>query len=154
MSSADLEVPHKTLWRLNKRPYKVLTILLITCCHIGCALFCLVSVFAIVVCVSFSNGLSKGCLRILTALNPVFSVCSLCTASLLLADHFPIGSPYKILSICRQNERRIKGWLLNAPWQRNGLLFFYSKSPPYSGAFIYICFVKDITEKFNVQQEN
>lgn len=113
-------------------------ILLINCCHIACALCCLISVFAIVLCVSFANGLSKGCLRILTALNLVFPVCSLCTPPLLLADHFPIGSPDKILGICRQKERRIKGWLLNTPWQRSGLLFFYSEPPPHSGAPFYI----------------
>lgn len=99
--------------------------------------YCL-CLFAIVLCVSFANGLLTGCPRLLTALNPVLPVCSLCTAPLLLADQLPIGSPDKILGICRRNERRIKGWLLNTQWQRSGLLFSYWKPLPSSAAPLYI----------------
>lgn len=102
------------------------------------ALCVVISLFAIVLCVSFANGLLMGRLRLLTALNPILPVCSLCTAPLLLADQLPIGSPDKILGICWRTERRIKGWLLNTPWQRSGLLFSYSKPPPSSAAPLYI----------------
>lgn len=80
----------------------------------------------------------NGMPRLLTALNPILPVCSLSTAPLLLADQLPNGSPDKILGICRRNERRIKGWLLNTPWQRRGLLLSYSKPPPSSAASLYI----------------
>ena len=89
-------------------------ILLICCCHIVCVMRC-VSLFAFILCVSFANGMLMGCPMLLTALNPILPVCSLCTAPLLLADQLPNGSPDKILGICRRNERRIKGWLLNTP---------------------------------------
>lgn len=65
--------------------------------------------------------------------------------------HFPVGSPHKILGICRQNKRRIKGGLVKL---HGGEGSFYSSIqtllPIRLFPFIYICFV--IIEKFNMLQ--
>lgn len=111
--------------------------LLICCCHIVCTMCCDFSVCHCSMCILCKWAVNR-CPRLLTALNPILPVCSLCTAPLLLADQLPNGSPDKILGICRWNERRIKGWLLNTPWQRSGLLFSHSKPPPSSAACLYI----------------
>lgn len=69
----------------------------------------LVSLCAFVLCVSFANGLLMGYPRLLTALHPIFAVCSLCAAPLLLADQLPNGSPDKILGICRRKRKKDLG---------------------------------------------
>lgn len=83
---------------------------------------------------SLTNELLMECQRLLTALNPHFACLLFVQHSSFVGWSASYWVAHKILGICRQNERRIKEWLLNTPRQKSGLLFSHSKHSPSSAA--------------------
>lgn len=112
----------------------LINLLLSYCLYIVMRFLC-----AIILDVSFANGLLMGWPSLLTALYPVLPVCSLCTIPLLLADQLPNGLPDKILGICRRKWKEDLGMATEHSTTEKWAAILLFKAPSQlSSSLLYI----------------
>lgn len=114
-------------------------ILLISCCHIVCTMFCNFSVFYCLVCILSKwsiNGLPKSP----DCPEPILHVCFLWTTPLLLADQLPHGSPDMILRIRRRHWKEELGMATKlSTTEKWAAIPLFKASSQLSSSHSYIC---------------